>query len=110
MAGSNLCDTLLPQKHVAIHVTDKRFIPQFRFRLEPFGYNAHSYYAFRPPCRLVVRLSRADGAVGGLRVLGREVLWGSMGQELEVDNAVSLCHALEVLSRYRWGLLLLPLS
>ena len=33
---------------------DKRFIPQFRFRLEPFRYNAYSYYAFGPPCRLVL--------------------------------------------------------
>ena len=37
VAGSNLCDTLLPQKHVTIHVTDKRFTPQFRFRLEPIS-------------------------------------------------------------------------
>ena len=50
------CDTLLPQKHGTIHVTDKRFIPQFRFRLEPYRYNAYSYDAFGPPCRLV-RLS-----------------------------------------------------
>ena len=32
--------------------TDKQFIPQYRFRLQPFRYNA-CYFAFGPPCRLV---------------------------------------------------------
>ena len=36
------------------NVAWERFIPQFRFRLEPFRYNAYSYYAFGPPCRLVL--------------------------------------------------------